>query len=96
MVIGLKGVQFSLQSYEWLTKSDDSVAGVWFVSSRVWLPNELDDTKFCYQLIITETKFVIYKTLFWIKTQEIPRFCFASSEKSPFKRARDSAYCPVT
>ena len=35
---------------------------------------ELDDTKFCYQLIITLTKFMISKALFKIKTQEIPRF----------------------
>ena len=24
------------------------------------------------------------------------KFCFASSEKKPFKRARDGAYCPIT
>ena len=35
------------------------VAGVRFVLSRVGLQTELDDTKFCYQLIITLTKFVI-------------------------------------
>ena len=27
---------------------------------RVWLQTKLDDTKFCYQLIIALTKFVIY------------------------------------
>ena len=32
MVIGLSGVQFGLQSYEWLTKSDDHEAGVRFVN----------------------------------------------------------------
>ena len=31
MVTGLSGVQFGLQSYEWLTKLDDRVAGVQFV-----------------------------------------------------------------
>ena len=43
----------------------------------------LDDTKFCHQLIITLTKFVIYEALLKIKTQEIPIFFFASSEKKP-------------
>ena len=31
MVTGLSGVQFSLWSYEWLTKLDDHVVGVRFV-----------------------------------------------------------------
>ena len=40
---------------------------------------------------------MIYKALFKIKTQEIPRFLLDSNEKKkPFKRARDGAYCPVT
>ena len=30
MVIGLRGVQFGLYAYEWLTKSDDREAGVRF------------------------------------------------------------------
>ena len=42
---------------------------------------ELDNTKFCYQLIITLTKSVIHMALFKIKKQEIPRLFFASSEK---------------
>ena len=47
-------------------------------------------------VIITLTKFVIYKALFTIKTQEIARFFFASNEKKkPFKRARDGAYCQL-
>ena len=32
MVIGPSGVQFGLQLYEWLTKSDDREAGVWYVN----------------------------------------------------------------
>ena len=47
------------------------------------------------ELIITLTKFAIYKVLFEIKTEEIPIF-FASNEKKPFKRVRDFAYCPIT
>ena len=39
---------------------------------------------------------MIYKALFWIKTEEIPVFFFTSSEKKPFKRTRDGAYCPIT
>ena len=58
---------------------------------------ELHDTKFCYQLIITLTKIVIYKALFNIKTEEIQRFFIISSEKKKaFKRAPDGAYCPIT
>ena len=66
---------------------------------------ELHDTKFCYQLIITLTKIVIYKALFNIKTEEIPRFFFISSEKKKPLSARlmartaqllrHDAYCPI-
>ena len=42
----------------------------------------IGDAKTCYQLIITLTKFVIYKALFKIKTQEIPRFLLAVKKKS--------------
>ena len=66
---------------------------------------ELDDTKFCYYLIITLIKIMIYKTLFKIKTEEIPRFFFISIEKKkPFSAHlmartaqlfRHDAYCPI-
>ena len=49
------------------------------------LQTELDDTKFFNQLIIILTK---------IKTQEIPRSFFASSEDKAI-HARDDAYCPI-
>ena len=56
----------------------------------------MDDTKFCYQLIITLTKFVIYilGSFFKLKHKKFQDI-FASSEKKPFKLARDGAYCPV-
>ena len=61
------------------------------------ITDQLDNMKFCYQLIITLTKFVIYEALFLIKGQEIPRFfLLAVKQKKPFKRARDGAYCPIT
>ena len=66
---------------------------------------ELDDTKFCYLLIITLTKIVIYKALFKIKTEEIPRLFFISiGKKKPFiahlmartaQLFRHDAYCPI-
>ena len=31
---------------------------------QAWLQTKLDDTKFCYQLIMTLTKFLLYKALF--------------------------------
>ena len=34
MAIGPSAVQFGLLSYEWLTKSDDREAGVWFVNHK--------------------------------------------------------------
>ena len=37
--------------------------------TSVLLQIELDDTKFCYQLIITLPKFVIYKALFLKKSK---------------------------
>ena len=38
---------------------------------------------------------MIYKALFKIKTQEIPRFLLAVKKKKPFKRMRDgAAYYP--
>ena len=66
--------------------------------ASVSLQTELDDTKFCYQLIITLPKFVIYKALFLkSKHKKFQDLFFASSEKKkPFKRARDGAYCPIT
>ena len=68
-----------------------------YVIIRVRLQTELDDTKFCYQLIITLTKFVIYKALFLKSKHKIFQdLFFASSEKRTFKRARDGAYCPIT
>ena len=60
------------------------------------IQTELDDTKFCYQLITTVTKFVIYKALCKIKTQEIPNIFASSEKKKSFKSARDGAYCPIT
>ena len=57
---------------------------------------ELDDTKFCYQLIITLTKSVIHKALFKIKKQEIPRLFFASSEKKKPFNGTVSRYCACT
>ena len=39
-------------------------------------------------------KIWIHKALF-LKSRN-SRFFFASSEKKPFKRARDGAYCPIT
>ena len=38
----------------------------------------------------------ILGSFFKIKTQEIPRFLLLAGKKKPFKRARDSAYCPRT
>ena len=72
--------------YEWLTKSVD----------RVWLQTELDDTKFCYQLIITLTKFVIYKALSLNQNNKFQDHFLASSEKKSHVSARDGAYCPIT
>ena len=31
---------------------------------QAWLQTKLDDTKFCYQFIMTLTKFLLYKALF--------------------------------
>ena len=56
-------------------------------------------------LIITLTKFVIYKALFKIKTQEIPRFFLLAMKKKShlsaramactFQLLRRDAYCPI-
>ena len=56
MVIRLSGVQFSLNSYEWLTKLDDHEVGAQFVNHE-YNYRELDDTKSCDLLIKTITKF---------------------------------------
>ena len=37
--------------------------------SQAWLQTELDEMKFCYQLIITTTKFVMFLALWKIKTK---------------------------
>ena len=50
--------------------------------SRVRLQTELDNTKFCHQLvIITITEFVIFKFFFLIKTQEILRVFLLAVKK---------------
>ena len=69
------------------------------------ITDPLDNMKFCYQLIITLTKFVIYEALFLIKRQEIPRFFLLAVKKkshlSPRVMARTvqllrhDAYCPI-
>ena len=56
-----------------LKKSDDRVAGVWFVYSQVWLQTELDDTKSSYQLIITIKMFEKTNAfIFFVKELSIP------------------------
>ena len=60
--------------------------------------------KFCYQLIITLTKFVIYRALFKSKHKKFQDF-FASYEKKSHLSAhmmartvqllRHDAYCPI-
>ena len=41
---------------------------IWVINKicliQAWLQTKLDDTKFCYLLIMTLTKFFIYKALF--------------------------------
>ena len=65
---------------------------------------ELDNTKFCYQFIITITKFVIFEVSFKLKHKKSGAF-FAGSEEKPFKSVhamvrtvqllRHDAYCPI-
>ena len=65
---------------------------------------QLDDRKFCYQLIITLTKFVIYRALFKSKHKKFQDF-FASNEKKSHLSARvmartvqllrHDAYCSI-
>ena len=43
---------------------------------------ELDDTKFCYKLIITITEFVRFQVFLKIKTQEIPQVFASEKNKS--------------
>ena len=67
-------------------------------------PN-MDDTKFCYQLIITLTKFVIYEVLFFNqKTINCEFFLLAVKKKSHLSERvmaravqllRHDAYCPI-
>ena len=84
MAIGPSAVQFGLLSYEWLTKSDDREAGVWFVNHK-YDYEKLDDTKSCYQLIITITisekkihlgQTSLVGTMSKVKNLEIPQFIF--------------------
>ena len=46
--------------------------------TSIWLKTELDDTKFCYQLIMTITKFVMFQAF---QNQNIGNF-FNSKKKS--------------
>ena len=50
------------------------------------IKNELDDTKFCYQSV---------RLFFYLNHKKFWEF-FGSSERKPFKRECDDAYCPMT
>ena len=52
-------------------------------------------SKFCCQLIIPLTKFVIYKGLFLNQNTRNSKIFFASSEKKLFMCAPDGTYCHI-
>ena len=98
MVTGLSGVQLINFFFFWsATRSSDL-----FNHEYDYRPNWT--TKFCYQLITTLTKFVIYEALFLIKRQEILRFFLLAVKKSHLSARvmarsvqllRHDAYCPI-
>ena len=90
MVIGPSGVQFGLESYEWLTKSNDREAGVRFVNYE-YDCKQVDDKRSCYQLITTMTKFE-KETRHWFYTFS---FKINTAKCETTARAHD-AFCPLT
>ena len=85
MAIGPSAVQFGLLSYEWLTKSDDREAGVWFVNHKydydkigrhkVLLPINHNHYNFRKKKIhLGQTSLV--GTMSKVKNLEIPQFIF--------------------
>ena len=60
----LSGVQFGLQWYEWLTKSDDREAGVWFVNHEL-ITDGIGGHESCYQLIMIITISKKQKSAIW-------------------------------
>lgn len=59
MVIEQSGVQCSIKSYNWFTKSDICLVGVGFVLAGVSSEIKLDDKVLLLIFIITMTKFLI-------------------------------------
>ena len=50
----------------------------------IWFQTHLDNTKFCYQLIITITKFVIFQAFLKLKRRQLWEFSARSKNKNPF------------
>ena len=70
------------------------------------IQTELDDTKFCYQLITTVTKFVIYNIRLFVKSKhkKFQIFLLAVKKKIHLRACvmartvqllRHNAYCPI-
>ena len=67
--------QYQLGDYEWLTNGHLR-SGSPICLLRVWLQAELNDTRYCYQLIKTKKKFeekARHRLYFFIKYQQLTR-----------------------
>ena len=63
--------------------------------SQAWLQTELDEMKFCYQLIITTTKFVMFLALLKIKTKKSKTSLACVMACTIQSLHRHDAYCPI-
>ena len=94
MVKGLSSIRSVIIQAQVINKigqQDDRVAGIWVVWSQEWLQTELDNTKFCYQLIMTIAK--ICNILGFFKSKHVKfRVFFAAVKKKAFMGEGDGAY----
>ena len=63
--------------------------------SQAWLQTELDEMKFCYQLITTTTKFVLFLALLKIKTKKSKSSLACVMGHTIQSLHRHDAYCPI-
>ena len=63
--------------------------------SQAWLQTELDKMKFCYQLITTTRKFVMFLSLLKIKTKKSKSSLACVMGRTIQSLHRHDAYCPI-
>ena len=95
MVTGLSGVQFSL-IIRVINKIERSRSGSPICLITSMITDWIERHEVLLPINHNFNKIYDIKDPFLKSNQKKFQFCFASSEKKPFERVRDGAYCPIT